>query len=129
MPEPPIDGNPTENELTRASIDQSSGPLVLEFGASWCGHCRTLAPHLERHMAQHPDIPLIWIEDGPGKPLGRSFRVKLWPTLVFLRDGQVIRQLVRPEPVEVRRAFEELDRSDPSACRLINCDRPANPVR
>lgn len=37
------------------------------------------------------------VEDGSGRPLGRSFRVKLWPTLVFLRDGQEVSRLVRPQ--------------------------------
>jgi thioredoxin 1 len=36
------------------------------------------------------------VEDGPGRPLGRSYRVKLWPTLVLLRDGQEVGRLVRP---------------------------------
>ena len=36
------------------------------------------------------------VADGPGRPLGRSYRVKLWPTLVFLRDGQEVARLVRP---------------------------------
>ena len=38
----------------------------------------------------------IKIEDGSGRPLGRSFRVKLWPTLVFLRDGVEVARVVRP---------------------------------
>jgi thioredoxin 1 len=36
------------------------------------------------------------VEDGSGRRLGRSFAVKLWPTLVFLRDGEEISRLVRP---------------------------------
>jgi thioredoxin 1 len=36
------------------------------------------------------------VEDGPGRPLGRSYRVRLWPTLVLLRDGQEVARLVRP---------------------------------
>ena len=40
------------------------------------------------------------MEDGPGQPLGRSFRVKLWPTLVFLRDGQEVARLVRPQDAQ-----------------------------
>ena len=38
----------------------------------------------------------IKVEDGPGQRLGRSFGVKLWPTLVFLKDGREIERLVRP---------------------------------
>ncbi|MNW17665.1 hypothetical protein D3C71_2169300 [compost metagenome] len=36
------------------------------------------------------------MEDGPGKPLGRSYRIKLWPTLVVLKDGQEVARVVRP---------------------------------
>ena len=35
-------------------------------------------------------------EDGPGRPLGRSFRIKLWPTVVVLKDGQEVARVVRP---------------------------------
>jgi thioredoxin 1 len=59
-------------------------------------------------LAEFPDVRFIWVEDGKGKPLGRSFRVKLWPTLVFMKDGQVIDRLVRPDPEAVRRGLEAL---------------------
>lgn len=89
-------------EPTRQEIDQTQGPLLLEFGARWCGHCRALAPRLAELLEEFPDVVHLKIEDGPGQPLGRSFHVKLWPNLVFLRDGQVRRQLARPHVSEVR---------------------------
>jgi thioredoxin 1 len=52
-------------------------------------------------MADYPDLRHIKIYDGKGRPLGRSFRVKLWPTLVFLRDGQVMHRAVRPTQEEI----------------------------
>jgi thioredoxin 1 len=42
----------------------------------------------------------IKVEDGPGRPLGRSFRVKLWPTLIALKDGLEVGRVVRPESAE-----------------------------
>jgi thioredoxin 1 len=36
------------------------------------------------------------VEDGKGKPLGRSFRVKLWPTLVLIQKGREVGRVVRP---------------------------------
>lgn len=45
----------------------------------------------------------IKVYDGRGKPLGRSFRVKLWPSFVFLRDGKVLHQVARPEGEELER--------------------------
>jgi thioredoxin 1 len=53
----------------------------------------------------------VKVEDGKGKPLGRSFRVELWPTFVFLRDGQMIRQAVRPSTGELREGLEAITRA------------------
>jgi thioredoxin 1 len=108
LPQVPFVANYLDDEPTRDEIDRSSGPILLEFGASWCGHCRALSPTVEELLKIRPHVRHLRIADGRGKPLGRSFRVKLWPTLVLLRDGKVIVQLVRPTDDEVRRAFELL---------------------
>jgi len=97
-----------DDEPTRDEIDQSLGLVLLEFGAGWCGHCQALSPTIEELLRNHPQVRHLRIADGRGKPLGRSFRVKLWPTLVLLRDGEVISQLVRPDPTGVQRAFDQL---------------------
>ena len=83
-------------EPERAEVDARPGPAVLEFGAPWCGHCIAAQSAIASAFATHPDVHHLKIEDGRGKPLGRSFRVKLWPTLVFLRDGEEVARLVRP---------------------------------
>jgi thioredoxin 1 len=59
-------------------------------------------------LPSFPQVRHIEVEDGKGKPLGRSFQVKLWPTFVFLRDGQVVEQLVRPGPAQIRKGLEAL---------------------
>jgi thioredoxin 1 len=101
---------PTAQEPTREEIERTTGPIVLEFGTSWCCHCQTLAPRLAALLKQYPGVRHIKVEDGPGKPLGRSFRVRLWPTLVFLRDGVMIDRAVRPEADEVRKGLDALTR-------------------
>ena len=95
-------------EPTRKEVNRMEGSVLLEFGAAWCGHCRMLAPQLAALLGQFPGVRHIKVEDGPGRPLGRSFRVKLWPNLVFLRDGQVLRQLARPGVHEVREGLSLL---------------------
>ena len=93
---------------TREEIDRTKGLMVLEFGTDWCGFCRAAAPQVESLVRRHPEVKHLKVEDGPGRPLGRSFRVKLWPNLVFLRDGVIVRQLARPGVAELHAAFDAL---------------------
>jgi len=81
---------------TRAEVDTLEGAAVLDFGTDWCGHCRAAQPVIAAALEQQPDVRHIKVEDGSGRPLGRSYRVKLWPTLIFLKDGTEMARLVRP---------------------------------
>jgi thioredoxin 1 len=81
---------------TRAEVDALPGLTLLEFGTGWCSHCRAAQPALAQALAPHTLLRHIKVEDGPGQALGRSFRIKLWPTLVLLRDGQEVARVVRP---------------------------------
>lgn len=83
-------------EPPRAEVDALEGPTLLEFGAPWCGYCRNAQPLIEAALASRPELRHIKIEDGPRRPLGRSFRVKLWPTLVLVEHGREIARVVRP---------------------------------
>ena len=85
-----------EDAPSREEIDTLSGSCLLEFGANWCGHCQAAQPVIAEALAGYPDLVHLKVEDGPGRPLGRSFRVKLWPTLIFLVDGQEVARCVRP---------------------------------
>ncbi|MGP1628607.1 MAG: thioredoxin family protein [Giesbergeria sp.] len=83
-------------EPSREQVDQRVEPTLLEFGTPWCGHCQGAQPLIEQALARHPEVAHTKVEDGKGRPLGRSFAVKLWPTLVFLQGGQEVARLVRP---------------------------------
>ena len=102
----------SDAEPTRAEVDALPGPVLLEFGASWCGWCRGAQPMIEQAMARHPGVRHLKVEDGRGRPLGRSFKVKLWPTLVFMQSGQEVARLVRPDDVQA--IGEALARVDPA---------------
>ena len=98
------------SEPSRQEVDSLAGATVLEFGNAWCGHCRRAEPLIAGAFAAHDAVRHIRIADAGGRRLGRTFAVKLWPTLIFLKDGREISRLVRPnDPAAVQRAFEEID--------------------
>jgi len=84
------------SDYSRAEIETLAGPVMLEFGASWCGYCQAAQPVIHEALRAYASLRHIRIEDGKGKPLGRSYRVTRWPTLIFLLDGQEVARLVRP---------------------------------
>jgi thioredoxin 1 len=103
------DFDPHRPEPARAAVDAMKGHAVLEFGANWCPICQAAQPLIKDALAGYPDVDHIKIEDGKGKPLGRSYKVKLWPTLIFLNDGQEVARLVRPDDgIEIAKALAGL---------------------
>ena len=104
-----VNENYTDAPPARDDIDIMDGPVLLEFGSSSCGYCRAVQPLLSQAADNVPDIPHIKVGDGSGLPLGRSFQVQLWPTLIFLRDGQEVTRLVRPQSAaDIREALDAI---------------------
>jgi thioredoxin 1 len=94
----------------RSDIDALTDAVVVEFGTDWCGHCRAAQPLIAEAFEDHRSVKHLKIEDGSGRPLGRSFRVKLWPTLVFMQGGKEVARVVRPrDAAEVRDALALID--------------------
>lgn len=103
-------------EPTRDEVDALDGVTLIEFGAPWCGFCQAAQPLLARTLGERPHVRHLKIEDGRGRRLGRSFAIKLWPTLVILRDGREIARLVRPtRPDAVREALAAAEADLPHA--------------
>ena len=99
---------------TRAAVEAMRGNVVIEFGVDWCPHCQgaagPVAAALGAAVADAPGaLQYLRLEDERARPLGRSFKVKLWPTLLFLRDGVEVARVVRPtSAAEVAAGLEQL---------------------
>lgn len=89
--------------LSVEQVERLEGNAVLDFGTNWCGFCRRAAPLIEQALQQRPDVSHLPIEDGEGRPLGRAFSIKLWPTLVFLRNGSEVARVTRPDTADALR--------------------------
>ena len=86
----------TEDEPSVEYIESLVGFTVLEFGAPWCEFCQAAKPLVKDVLADRSDLEHVKVYDGKGKRLGRAFQVKLWPTLIALRNGKEQARVVRP---------------------------------
>ena len=83
-------------EPSRDAVDALPGTVLLEFGIDACPHCQIAQPLIADALQRHPAVRHLRIEDGKGRRLGRTFAVKLWPALIFMKDGQEVARLLRP---------------------------------
>jgi thioredoxin 1 len=99
----------SEEAITFEDISELPGLTLLEFGAPWCGHCQAATPAIKEALTEHSELRHIRIYDGKGKRLGRLFKIKLWPTLILLHDGNEVARLVRPlKTDEVRQLLSKI---------------------
>ena len=91
----------SEAAPTRDEVDAMAGPVLLDFGTDWCGFCQRAQPVVDQALAAHPQVRHIKVEDGAGRALGRSFKVKLWPTLVAVQGGVELARVSRPANPQV----------------------------
>jgi thioredoxin 1 len=97
-------------EPTRAQVDALAGATMLEFGSPSCGYCLAAQTIVAAALAGHPHVRHIKIADGRGRPLGRSFGIRLWPTLVFMCDGSETGRIIRPTDAEsISYNLEQID--------------------
>ena len=105
-----LDSGYAQETLTFEQISKLPGKVLLEFGAPWCGHCQAASAAINEVINEYVGLRHIKIYDGKGKRLGRGFKVKLWPTLILLDNGQEVDRLVRPlRAEEVRELMSKLN--------------------
>jgi thioredoxin 1 len=80
-------------ELTADNFDStvdSSGLILVDFWAAWCGPCRMFGPVFEKASEQHPDAAFGKVDTEAEPELAAAFGISSIPTLMIIRDGVVL---------------------------------------
>lgn len=86
------------NETNLSELRRGEKPLLLDFYAEWCGPCRTVLPIIDEIASERSDIIVgkINVENEP--ELASAFKVYSIPTLVVIKDGEVISKVSGARP-------------------------------
>lgn len=82
------------------TLCSTKGWVLLEFGANECSICQQKRELIDQARTQLINVNYYAIQDGKGKKLGRQFQIKLWPSLIMLKDGIEVLRCIRPENSE-----------------------------
>lgn len=80
------------NDANFNDLIPEQGLVLVDFHAAWCGPCKAMGPALEAFAAENANVKVVKvdIDEAPDAALG--FRVRSVPTLVLLKDGNVVKQ-------------------------------------
>ena len=90
------------NILSESSFDSIVGakPALIDFGAEWCVYCKKIAPIIEEIAAEHSELVFGYIDVELNPMLAARFRVHSLPTVLLLKDGQVVKQFLGAQSKE-----------------------------
>ena len=79
-------------------VIRSEKPVLLDFWAGWCGPCRMVGPLVDEIARERTDIKVGKVNVDEQPELANAFQVMSIPTLVVMKNGTVVQQMVGARP-------------------------------
>lgn len=100
----------SELKLTESNFDQevlqSELPVVVDFFATWCGPCKVIAPILEEVAKEYEGkVKVCTVDVDEARPLAVKYNISNIPTLLFIKNGEIIDQNIGRIPKESLQAL------------------------
>ena len=102
--------------INEAEFNVTSGLYVVKFWATWCGPCRVLTPTINKLDEEFENIKFLSVDVDQVPALAQKFKIKSLPTLLFIKDGEVVNKIIGVHLIDpLRASLRELDSPLPVA--------------
>lgn len=71
----------------QAEVIESEQPVLVDFWAPWCGHCRRLSPTVEAIAAEHPDLKVVALNTDEQQRVAAEYGILSLPTMIVFENG------------------------------------------
>lgn len=75
------------------NIIESNPYVLVEFGASWCGPCRTFLPHFEKFATQHPEVVCVKVDVDVDPDVVSTYGIQSVPQVRYFVDGEFAKDI------------------------------------
>ncbi|HEX2718823.1 MAG TPA: thioredoxin [Gemmatimonadaceae bacterium] len=87
------------DETFAQEVEKSSGLVVVDFWATWCGPCRMIAPSLDQLATEYAGkVKIAKVDVDANQQSAMRFNVRSIPMLLFFKEGKVVDQIVGAHP-------------------------------
>ena len=86
------------NQNFHEEVMNSEKPVLVDFWAPWCGPCRMVGPIIDEIASEHPEYKVVKVNVDEEVELASRFRVVSIPTLMVMKNGQIVDQSVGARP-------------------------------
>lgn len=99
-----LKGADWDKEVVKAAV-----PVVVDFGATWCGPCQALAPHFEKMAGEFAGKAKLYKVDVDDEgDLAAQFGVMSVPTILFFKNGKKVDSVTGNNPDAIRKKIAAL---------------------
>ena len=87
-------------ENFKQEVMEYKGTVLLDFWAVWCGPCRMVSPIVDEIAEERQDIKVGKVNVDDQMELARMYQIINIPTLLVIKDGEVVKKQVGAVPKE-----------------------------
>lgn len=97
-----------ERSRPQASTGAEPQRVLVDFYASWCGPCKTIAPKVEELAGKHAGVKVLQVDIDAQNALTQEFKITAMPTFISFRNGKVERRMEGADPKALEALFVEI---------------------